>query len=103
MCVCVCVRERECERDRVGERVRDRESVRERERERERERGWTVLCQSVLCQTVLGRCLTQLGSLLQEGDHHGGVAAADGAVQGTHATVVHVLDHGTTLYQEVHL
>lgn len=55
----------------------------------------------------MGRCsgalLTQLGPFFQQSDDDRSVAAADGAVQGPHAAVVHVLDHSTALHQVVHL
>lgn len=47
--------------------------------------------------------LTQPGSLPQQRDHDGGVAAADGSVQRPHAAVVHVLNHCSFLHQILHL
>lgn len=56
-----------------------------------------------VCHAVLTELLTQPGPFLQQSDHHRGVAAADGTVQGPHAAVIHVLNHGTALHQIMHL
>lgn len=50
-----------------------------------------------------GALLTQLGPFFQQSDDDRSVAAADGAVEGPHAAVVHVLNHSTALHQVVHL
>lgn len=47
--------------------------------------------------------LTYLCSLLQQRHHHWRVPAAHGSVQGSHPTVVHMLDHRTVIHQELNL
>ena len=46
---------------------------------------------------------TYLGSFLQKGDNNRSVPAPHSPVQRAHSAVVHVLDHGPVIHQELDL